>query len=93
MSIFKKNRAWSRIYQIIEKNERYGSLSPYMYHANPFAGPVLMFAVWIVQLLIAFLICRDAKEHKNACTSRAIHAILPMFGYFGDVPYVVIWEF
>lgn len=67
-------------------------MSPYMYHAHPSAGPVLMLAVWIVQLLIAFLIYRDAKEQKMLAPVWTILAILPMFGYLVDVLYLIIRE-
>ena len=67
-------------------------MSPYMYHALPFAGPTLMLAVWIVQLLIAFLIYRDAKEQKMLAPVWTILAILPMFGYLVDVLYLIIRE-
>ncbi len=65
----------------------------YMYQAHPSFGPVLMFAVWIVQLLIAFLIFRDAKEQKMLAPVWVILAILPMFGFFADLLYLVIREF
>jgi hypothetical protein len=68
-------------------------MSPYMYHANPFGGLFLMIVVLIVQLLIAFLIYRDAKEQKMLAPVWAILAILPMFGIFADVLYLVIREF
>ncbi len=68
-------------------------MSPYMYHASPFGGLLLMIVVWIVQLLIAFLIYRDAKEQKMLAPVWAILAILPMFGFFADVLYLVIREF
>jgi len=67
-------------------------MSPYMYHAHPFAGPTLMFAVWIVQLLLAFLIYRDAKEQKMLAPVWVILAILPVFGYLVDVLYLIIRE-
>ncbi|HUH79564.1 MAG TPA: hypothetical protein VLY83_06680 [Methanoregula sp.] len=66
---------------------------PIMYHAHSFAGPVLIFAVWIVQLLVAFLIYRDAKEQKMLAPVWAILAILPMFGFLVDVLYLLIREF
>jgi hypothetical protein len=68
-------------------------MSPYMQHAHPFAGPVLMVAVWIVQILIAFLIYRDAKEQKMLAPVWTILAILPMFGFFADLLYLVLREF
>ena len=45
-----------------------------------------------VQLLIACLIYRDAKEQKMLAPVWAILAILPMFGYLADVVYLVIRE-
>ena len=68
-------------------------MQPYMYHAHPSFGPALMIAVWIVQLLIAFLIFRDAKEQKMLTPVWVILAILPMFGFFTDLLYLVIREF
>jgi hypothetical protein len=63
-----------------------------MYHTHSFAGPLLMFAIWIVQLLIAFLIYRDAKEQKMLAPVWVILAILPMFGFLVDVLYLIIRE-
>jgi hypothetical protein len=51
-----------------------------------------MFAIWFVQLLIAYLIYRDAKEQKMLSPVWAILAILPMFGFLVDVIYLVIRE-
>ena len=68
-------------------------MPPYMmYHAHSFAGPILMIALWIVQLLIAFLIYRDAKEQKMLASVWTILAILPVLGYFTDVLYLIIRE-
>jgi hypothetical protein len=67
-------------------------MPPFMYHAHPFAGLGLMIAVWIVQLLIVFLIYRDAKEQKMLAPVWVILAILPMFGYLVDVIYLIIRE-
>jgi hypothetical protein len=51
-----------------------------------------MFAIWIVQLLIAFLIYRDAKEQKMLTSVWVILALLPMFGYLVDALYLIIRE-
>ena len=67
-------------------------MSPLMYQAHPSAGPVVMFAFWTVQLLIAFLIFRDAKEQKMLAPVWVILAILPVFGYLVDVLYLIIRE-
>jgi len=63
-----------------------------MYQSHSFAGPLLIFAVWIVQLFVAFLIYRDAKEQKMLAPVWTILAILPMFGYLVDVLYLIIRE-
>jgi putative membrane protein len=67
-------------------------MPPFMYYTHPFAGLFLMMVVWIVQLLIAFLIYRDAKEQKMLAPVWVILAILPMFGYLVDVLYLIIRE-
>jgi len=63
-----------------------------MYHTHSFIGPILMIAIWIVQVLIAYLIWKDAKEQKMLAPVWAILAILPMFGYLVDVLYLIIRE-
>jgi hypothetical protein len=67
-------------------------MQPYMYQAHPTAGPVIMIAIWFIQVLIAILIWRDAKEQKMLAPAWVILAILPMFGYFADLVYLVIRE-
>ena len=64
----------------------------FIYHSHPVFGSVLMIAVWIVQLLIAYLIFRDAKEQKMLAPVWVILAILPLFGFFVDILYLVIRE-
>jgi hypothetical protein len=64
----------------------------FMYHTQSFLGPILMFAVWIVQLLIAYLIWKDAKEQKMLAPVWTVLGILPMFGYLVDVLYLIIRE-
>jgi len=51
-----------------------------------------MIVIWLVQLLIAFFIYRDAKEQKMLAPVWAVLGILPMFGYFADLVYLVIRE-
>ena len=67
-------------------------MMPHMYSAQPFAGLVFMIVVWLVQVLIAFLIYRDAREKKMLAPVWGILAILPMFGYLVDVLYLIIRE-
>lgn len=68
-------------------------MSPYMMSpAHSFFGPILMIAIWVVQLLIAFLIYRDAKEQKMLAPVWTILAILPMFGFLADLLYLILRE-
>ncbi|MFZ1127001.1 hypothetical protein [Methanoregula sp.] len=73
-------------------------MAPFMmYHTHSFAahslaGPVLMIGLWVIQLLIAFLIYRDAKEQKMFAPVWTVLAILPLFGYLIDVLYLIIRE-
>jgi hypothetical protein len=64
-----------------------------MMHPHPIAGLALMIVIWLVQLIVAFLIYRDAKEQKMLAPVWAILGILPMFGYFADLLYLIIREF
>ena len=64
-----------------------------MYHTHmSFIGSILMIAVWIVQLVIAYFIYRDAKDQKMLVPVWVILAILPMFGFLVDVLYLIIRE-
>ena len=67
-------------------------MPPLMMHAHPFAGLFFMILVWLVQLVLAFLIYRDAKEQKMLAPVWAILGILPMFGFACDLVYLVVRE-
>jgi len=67
-------------------------MPPYMMHAHPAGGLLLLIAVWIVQLLVAFLIWRDAKEQKMLAPVWVILAILPFFGFIVDLLYLLVRE-
>ncbi len=69
-------------------------MPPFMMHsyAHPFAGLILMIIVWLVQLVLAFLIYRDAKEQKMLAPVWAVLGIVPMFGFASDLLYAVIRE-
>ena len=73
-------------------------MAPFMmYHTHSFAahslaGPVLMIGLWVIQLLHSFLIPRDAKKQKMFAQVWTVLAILPLFGYFIDVLYLIIRE-
>lgn len=64
-----------------------------MMHSQSIAGPILMIVVWLVQLLVAFLIYRDAKEQKMLAPVWAILALIPMFGYPAALIYLIVREF
>ncbi|WP_321507439.1 hypothetical protein [uncultured Methanoregula sp.] len=63
-----------------------------MYSSNPTQGPVMMIGIWVIQLLVAWLIFRDAKEQKMLAPVWVILAIIPMFGLLTDVLYLIIRE-
>ena len=67
-------------------------MPPFMNHAHPFVGIILMIVVWVVQLFVAYLIYRDAKDQKMLAPVWCILAILPMFGFIVDVIYLIIRE-
>jgi hypothetical protein len=67
-------------------------MPPFMMSTHSVAGPLLMIVIWLVQLLVAFLIYRDAKEQKMLAPVWAILGILPMFGYLADLLYLIIRE-
>jgi hypothetical protein len=66
-------------------------MPPFMY-AHSIAGPVMMIIIWLVQLVVASLIYRDAKEQKMLAPVWALLGIMPMFGYLADLLYLVIRE-
>jgi len=69
-------------------------MAPFMmyHHTQSFAGPVLLVGLWAIQLLIAFLLYRDAKEQKMLAPVWTILAILPFFGYLTDLLYLILRE-
>jgi len=69
-------------------------MPPYMYmhSAHPLGGILMMAFIWIVQLIIAYLIWRDAKEQKMLAPVWVILSILPMFGFLVDLVYLIIRE-
>ena len=69
-------------------------MPPYilMHSAHPFGGILVMALIWIVQLIVAYLIWKDAKEQEMLGPVWAILAIIPMFGFFADLVYLVLRE-
>jgi hypothetical protein len=64
----------------------------YMHSAHPLGGILMMALIWIVQLIVAYLIMRDAKEQKMLATVWVILAIIPMFGFLVDLVYLIVRE-
>jgi hypothetical protein len=69
-------------------------MPPYllMHTTHPFGGILMMAFIWIVQLIIAYLIWRDAKSQKMLAPVWVILSILPMFGFLVDLVYLIIRE-
>lgn len=70
-------------------------MAPFMMYGSfghPFLRLILMVIVWLVQLVVAFIIYRDAKEKKMLAPVWAVLAILPMIGFLADLVYLIIRE-
>jgi len=61
------------------------------YPMHPFFG-LYMIIIWLVQLVIAYFVYKDAKEQKMSAPLWFILVILPMAGFFLAVLYVIIRE-
>ena len=63
-----------------------------MAHGSPVMGLFVMMVLWLVQLVIAYFIFKDAKDQKMSAPLWFILVIIPFFGYFIAVLYVIIRE-
>jgi len=63
-----------------------------MAHGAPVMGLFMMLVLWLVQLVIAYFIFKDAKDQKMSAPLWFILVIIPFFGYFIAVLYVIIRE-
>ncbi len=61
-------------------------------HGHPLIGLIMMIVLWLVQLVIAFFIYKDAKDQKMSAPLWFILVIIPFFGYLIAVLYVIIRE-
>ena len=59
---------------------------------DPFFGMAFMFVAWILQLVIAYFVYKDAKEQKMSAPIWFILVIFPMFGFLLAILYVIIRE-
>jgi len=64
-----------------------------MYPMHPVFGLYFMIIIWLVQLVIAFLVYKDAKEQKMSPLLWCILVIVPMFGFLVATIYVIIRAF
>jgi uncharacterized membrane protein len=61
-------------------------------HGPPAGGFLMMIVLWLVQLVIAFFIYKDAKDQKMSAPLWFILVIIPFFGFLVAVLYVIIRE-
>jgi putative membrane protein len=61
-------------------------------HGHPVFGVLVMIGFWIVQLVIAYFVYKDAREQKMSAPLWFILVIIPFFGYLAAVLYLIIRE-
>jgi putative membrane protein len=61
-------------------------------HGHPAVGLFGFFLLWIVQLVIAYFVYKDAKDQKMSAPLWFILVIIPFFGYMAAILYVIIRE-
>ena len=68
-----------------------GYMHYYMFdgYGYPYGGWIWMAVFWIVQLIVAFFIYRDAKEHGTNPLLWFILVIIPVIGWLFLVLYVI----
>ena len=59
---------------------------------HPFFGMAFMIIAWIVQLVIAYFVYKDAKEQKMSAPLWFIFVIIPMYGFLLAILYGIIRE-
>ena len=63
-----------------------------MYPMHPVIGLGFMMFTWLIQLVIAYFVYKDAKEQNMSAPLWFILVILPMVGFLLAVLYVIIRE-
>jgi uncharacterized membrane protein len=63
-----------------------------LYPYHPFARLTGIVILWIIQLAIGYLVYRDAEKQKMSAQLWFILVILPIFGYFVAVIYMIVRE-
>ena len=59
---------------------------------HPAGGLFGLILLWLVQLVIAYFVYKDAKDQKMSAPLWFILVIIPFFGYMAAVLYVIIRE-
>jgi len=70
-------------------------MAPFMMYGtfgHPLLRLIFMVVLWLVQLVIAYFIYRDAKDRNMLAPVWAILSILPMFGFLAALLYLIIRE-
>ena len=71
---------------------RYGMMNGYPY-GYPFAGMFIwMCIIWVLQLVVAYFVFQDAKQHERNPLLWAIPVLIPMIGWLFLVIYVIVRE-
>ena len=71
----------------------YGMMYGYPGYWYPFSGMFLwMSAGWIIQLIIGYLVYRDAQERRMSPVLWLILVIVPMIGWIFLILYLIIRE-
>ena len=63
-----------------------------LYPMHPFFGQGFMIITWLVQLVIAYFVYKDAKEQNMSAPLWFILVILPMVGFLLAILYGIIRE-
>jgi putative membrane protein len=65
----------------------------HMMYEYPYGGMLIgMFIIWIIQVLAAYLVYRDAVERKINAVLWFVLVVLPMIGWLFLMLYVIIRE-
>ena len=63
-----------------------------MQPAHPVFGLTFMLLIWLVQLVLAYFVYKDAKEQKMSAPLWSLLVILPMAGFLLATLYAIIRE-
>lgn len=61
-----------------------------MAHGHPVFGVLLLIVLWLVQVIIAYFVYRDASDKKMSAPVWFLLIIIPFFGYLAALVYLII---